>query len=350
MPDHSPEPLTHSSQRYAIALPCEPEQFSDFISRLLGKPQIVSRSFYDDFVIDMHGLENLHHLITQRVTQQNAGHIVQFTAEIIYNDNSSVTLNSFTDFAHYKEVRPLRTRKLILCWVFLLTFQGRGFPEKQQIDVVFDGSHDLPLPGSLAITDEPSLRKRLEIARISIRVSHTERTWGSDIETLISGHISRHFKQISFSTRIARKYGGRISLLTSIVFICLVFLGLHTFLSERKRIILDAVKNETNASIKNIDIKIDYLFDFISITRDDPVILFIFMISIILTTFSMFLLAQWAKKPGMSFIIITSEDTKKHSADEEKERKNNTRFFAGVSGQLLIGIVSNVLVYLWTSS
>ena len=72
MPDHSrnAEPLAHSPQRYAIALPCEPEQFSDFISRLLGKPQVVSRSFYDDFVIDMDGLENLHHLITQRVTQQ----------------------------------------------------------------------------------------------------------------------------------------------------------------------------------------------------------------------------------------------------------------------------------------
>ena len=120
-----------------VVLPCGPEEFREFISGLLGKPQTINKGFRGSFEIQKQDIENLHHLIIQRVTQQNEATLIQFTARIIFDDHSSVLLNSLSDFLHYNEVRPISSTDVHLTWSFLVRFLDRDAPEKQDIEISF---------------------------------------------------------------------------------------------------------------------------------------------------------------------------------------------------------------------
>jgi hypothetical protein len=87
-----------ATDRSTMLLPCAPDQFGDFVAGLLGKPQTIERSIKGPFVVTKDDIENLHHLIEQRVSSQNERTLIQFTCRIVYDDDSSVLLNSFPDF------------------------------------------------------------------------------------------------------------------------------------------------------------------------------------------------------------------------------------------------------------
>ena len=95
----------YEREEYAVMLPCRPEDFKEFVSGLLGKPQTITKRFLGKFDISKEDIESFHHVLTQRVAQQNEGKLIQFTIKIVYDDNSSVLLNSLEDFIHYNEVR-----------------------------------------------------------------------------------------------------------------------------------------------------------------------------------------------------------------------------------------------------
>jgi hypothetical protein len=85
------EPPTGSS-RGAVVLPCEPDQFRDFIAGLLGRPQTIERALGGSLEVGRSEIESLYHLVEQRVSSQNEATLIQFTVRIVYDDNSSVLL------------------------------------------------------------------------------------------------------------------------------------------------------------------------------------------------------------------------------------------------------------------
>ena len=92
---------------YAVLLPCTPDEFREFLSGLLGKPQTIEKSIYGVFEVPHDAVANTFHLVDQRIDQQNEATLIQFTVWIEYDDNSSVLLNSLQDFLTYSEVRPI---------------------------------------------------------------------------------------------------------------------------------------------------------------------------------------------------------------------------------------------------
>ena len=127
-------------KQYVVALPCEPEQFSSFISSLLGKPQTISKGYTGSFEITHQDIQSAYRLVCQRVSQQNQGTLIQFSVRLVFDDNSTVLLNSFEDFLGYTEVRPLVVTQAHLSWSFLVKFEDREHPEKQEIDLSFVAS------------------------------------------------------------------------------------------------------------------------------------------------------------------------------------------------------------------
>jgi hypothetical protein len=174
-----------------VTLPCAPDHIAEFIAGLLGKPQTISRSFEILFEIDHHDIESLHHLIVQRVTQQNDASLVQFVIQIFYNDNSSVRINSFDDFSRYSEVRPLRSIAVTLNWIFLIRFQDRPHAEKQEINIRFATPENSELKsshlsdGRVVVYPRPAPKQGL----VEAAINHTARTWGNDVDGLIKDHI-----------------------------------------------------------------------------------------------------------------------------------------------------------------
>ncbi len=72
-----------SDEQYAVMLPCSQSDFASFIANLIGKGQTISARVDGAFSIAKDHLINLHHLIDQRVMQQNEASLLQVTVKFI---------------------------------------------------------------------------------------------------------------------------------------------------------------------------------------------------------------------------------------------------------------------------
>lgn len=168
-----------------LALPFNEKQFSDFLISLLGKPQTITKRFSGSFCIDKDSLINLFQILEQRIHQQNDAKLISFRSLISYNDNSTIELTGFEHLVNFNEPLPLVPKSINLTWQYLIKFKDKDVLEKQEINVSFNvgigfsAFHDNEL-----ILDFGGLR-----SAVSIRIAHTARTWGADIEGLLTKHI-----------------------------------------------------------------------------------------------------------------------------------------------------------------
>lgn len=195
----------------AVVLPCGPDQFSRFIAGLLGKPQELEGVFHGRFRIDLEGATQLHHLITQRVMEQHGVAPLQFTAKLIFGNGTSVQLNTFVDFTNYHEVRAITSTGLILTWTFLVHFQGAAAPEKQEIEVSF------------GVGRQPDFGSGRDSGAVGYHVRHTARTWGADIESLLTHYIHGVIRSEHRARVLLRAHSGAFAFaLGATMFIALV--------------------------------------------------------------------------------------------------------------------------------
>jgi len=198
-------------ENYFVAIPCAPAEFGSFIGSLLGKPQTIESKHRGSFEIGKDDVVNVFHLVMQRVTQQNDGALMQFTARIVFDDESSVLLTSLDEFVTYTEVRPLVSCQVHLSWVFIVTFQGRRHPEKQEIELSFIASAP---DVSMNLLDH--LREGSHL--VSFRIRHTERTWGGDIESLLTGYVKSILLPEGTLRRFVRTHSSNIATITGLVY------------------------------------------------------------------------------------------------------------------------------------
>src|SRR5690349_5916699 len=84
--------------KFSVILPCSQDEFGAFVSSLLGKPQTIEKVLEVTFEINRDHIETVFHLVSQRIAQQNTATLIQSSTKIVYEDSSSVVLNSFQDF------------------------------------------------------------------------------------------------------------------------------------------------------------------------------------------------------------------------------------------------------------
>jgi hypothetical protein len=85
------------------------------------------------------------------------------------------------DFLRYIEVRPIASIAAHLSWIFLVRFQDRNVPERQQIDVSVIAEASGQSFRHVTSGEHLLLRPRLK-GVIKYPIAHTARTWGSDNE------------------------------------------------------------------------------------------------------------------------------------------------------------------------
>jgi hypothetical protein len=231
-----PEPLPNDHSGYSVVLPCAPEDFAEFVSGLLGKAQTLQKVFAEAFEVDKNDIASTFHLVEQRVRQQNEAALVQFTIKIVYDDDSSVLLNSLTEYLHYSEIRPLVSIAAYLSWTYLIKFQDKRFPEKQQIELAIVTNQDNP---PLYIEDGVRIINRSRIvhgmpgfSHIDLRVSHTARTWAVDVESLLTGHIKTWLCAQSGLKQFITKHSGWIGFSFGFLFFVLSMLGAYFTASQ----------------------------------------------------------------------------------------------------------------------
>lgn len=336
-------------EKYGIMLPCSPNEFGSFISNLLGKPQTIEKFFKGLFCINNDDIVNTFHLIDQRIHQQNEASLTQFTVKIFFNDDSSVLINSLSEFKIYNEVRPLKTVGVTLSWNYLIKFQQKEAPEKQQIDLSFrsgTGSREIFLEDGLISTKG---RRWHGPGRIFLRISHTERTWGLDIESLISGHIKNLTTDPDDSKDFASKHSGKIGLAVGLLLFVGALLGSLITMSKFIKSYNSAVSALGNNLTGNEEIlvqKIDFLINIIT-TGAWPrfllsVVAFI-VVSFIISIFCGAWVGSKADRRPESFVLLSKASTDYREKILKKQKRDWLMFGLSLAASIVAGIISNVI-------
>lgn len=338
-----------SNQSTAVVLPCTTDQFANFVSGLLGKAQTMSNSLEGPFEITKVEVVNVHHLLTQRVAQQNDGAMMQFTAKLVMNDNSSVLLNSIDDFNAYHEVKALACLSLHLSWTFLVKFNDKLHPEKQQIDLSF-----------LTGRGPPVIDKDIPIISfggndrgyMAYRISHTARTWGSDMDSLLNAQLKNLVEDISPYKRWVAKHEGKLSVGT----FCVLFLAslIATYISAAGFVVKQkaaiAALGVTSQAGGATERQLAYLLDSVAtgtwevfLLRSGLFVLLSFVVSL--------LIAMWVSASAdtlpPSFLLLTTESEKRRARILKQRKRLWIAFCLAQLAALVVGVLGNVAYALW---
>lgn len=210
-----------ASPNFHVVLPCEPQQFAEFVSALLAKPQTIAKWFDGAFDLDHSSIVDFFHLIDQRVTQQHDATLVQFKVKVLYNDGLSITHSDLGSFTSYNEVRPLSVAGTHLSWIYLIKFPTSDIATKQEIDVhigIGGALDDIVVPRSTLMR-----MAFMNGGGIGFRVHHTNWTWGSDLASLLDNHITRTLTSEHWTKKWLRENGGYIGLSVFLLLVLTAF-------------------------------------------------------------------------------------------------------------------------------
>jgi hypothetical protein len=324
---------------FDVMLPCKQSDFGEFISGLLGKPQTIEKSYEGAFEVTKDDITNT---FEQRIDQQNDATLIQFTVKILYNDKSSVLLNSIQDFQVYNEVRPLKSIGVSLSWTYLIKFKNKNVPEKQEINISFDSYGN-------TIYDNEIMLYPFRRSVINSRIHHTERTWGIDIESLLNGHISslttipNKFEQFIYKNHGWIGFFGGFFFFISLIFATLKIYNQLTIDYIEK---VNLIANETTNEIELLLVKVNSIFDFTFGTSEVNIsfslALFIFgafMASIILGNW----LSEKSNNRPQSFVLLSKLAEENRIKVKNKIRTNWILFGVSIITSIITSIIASVL-------
>lgn len=352
MPKETLTTIAHNEGK--VILPFKEEQFHSFIHGLLGRPQTIDKSFAKSFALRRDDVAHLHALITQRVSQQNRSHFIGLNARIFFSDDSSVTFSSIEELNTYNEVKPVRVTRLFLSWSFLVTFADREAPEKQQIDVTFGGDATIDDDTSVVVVRGGFPRMHLMRGNISFTIAHSARSWGTDIENMLTGYVESLARTESKLARFLQRWESHLSVGTSILFfaaaLVTIFLSCVRTAEHLRSRLSDALKevpaaNDIQWIKKHIEIMTDLQISEKLVSKDIQMLLY-GLVSLVLAVIAGIMISSLIPSRIGGFILYSrkSEEAYQTLLDEEKHSLRNV-IFAFV-GAVFIGVISNY-VYAW---
>lgn len=334
--------------QHAVVLPCEPEHFNEFIGGLLGKPQTIERVKSGPFTVSKSDIENLHHLLMQRVTSQNQATLVGFSVKTMYDDGSSVTINSLEDYLIYGEVKPLVARSLIVSWILIVKFPLKGAPEKQQIDISFRAGPVREAGGVVFhIGDDGPVRMLSNC--MMVRVAHTDRTWGADMENLIEGSLSNLVKEDSKSRRFFSRNAGWFGLGTGATIVGISLFAAYRVTSNLIGDYLEGAEriySLQSSSPEVLQRKIDFVLSVIASgmwTRYAFYVTGLMIVSIIISLIVALFVSIAFDVRMPSFITTTSKSVEHREIIIRKLNNNWRNLLLSVSGALILSVAANYI-------
>lgn len=330
----------HDFQSGYLTLPFNQEQFQSFIKGLLGTPQTITKRIKGNFEIHLKDLQNFHDLINQRITQQNSGKLVQLKTQIYYSDESSVILTSYEELVSYNEVKPVISEAVRMTWVYLIQFADKNVPEKQEIELMIVSS-----PQGNIIEDDDIPVFFPSFGQFRIIIKHTARTWGADIESLITHQINSILTPCVKLKDFIRKKSSTIGLLTGILFLISslisIFISTTSFnVNEIKKVA------QYTKEIKSADTKINYLLNYVA-ENSQNLFFLKSQLYIVISVFIAVLLGVWvaslANNKTRSYLVLTREAKKNRDKLVEKSKNKVYWFWVSIAISVLTGILSNYI-------
>lgn len=326
-----------------LQIPIHHKDLGDFITSLLGQPESITHYISGSFDIDLEWFKNIHHLLEQRIKQQNSAELVDFSATFSYEGSSSRKINSSSVFLHYLESRNVRTRSVKIVWTYLITFPTKNTPEKQEITLnVSKGMRGVVSNDGRALNYATSNN-----SIIGFNIDHTERTWGDDIDSLLYKEIENVVKKDDTFKKILSKVTPAIYLLIAAISIILPEF-IETLLQKKQMVILLSELHQAKEATAELNIN-DKLNIILNIINPENALynvgLTYRLLSVSLGVIFIVLISQLSDIQEPSFICITSADKKAKKDTETKRFRVFLRSFGGFIFAISAGVIGNYAYY-----
>lgn len=228
-----------------------------------------------------------------------------------------------------------------MSWTYLIQFQEKQVPEKQEIELLF-----ISTPTNNIIEDDDIQVIFQTIGEIRIEIQHTARTWGSDIEALLTNQINSILINKSKITRFFKKHSVRIGLITGTLFLISSLIGIYFAGKKFNSSQLEKIKTFTSQSQIDISKKIDYLLNYIA-TDDKSYFINVCTLFFFTSLLLAILLGIWveslANNKQYSFVILTREAVKNSIEIKKRTERKALWFCLSLLISVLTGILSNYI-------
>lgn len=313
---------------YKVTLPCKPEEFTDFISSLLGKGLTIEKNYTETFALDSSSLQQLYYIVTQRAAQ-NGGKLVSFNSKLYFSDMSSISFNSPDDLFSHNEIKAIETQSLFIEMTYLIHFPSKPSPEKQTVAITFKRGNFISHRGAYLYANDGG---------ITLQVHHTEKTWANDVVNLFNDYISHRLYKPNKTTLLWNQLNTYVSGIAGFLCFGIGLLGIvisYNFLSQGIAEAAGLAMADQGESIK-----------FLVFQSYDPKFVNFTVASVFYVGVLIFISAFTAEKlksaysiPIRSHLVFTEEDQK---IFKNKEKHNRKQLF-GLTSELLKGILIGVI-------
>lgn len=186
---------------------------------------------------------------------------------------------------------------------------------------------------------------------IAYRIAHTARTWGADIDALLSSHI----KTVVDDIPPWRKWLAKHEFKIGVLIFCLLFAAsiAGAFASSSSFVQTQRAQVEALKSISSLDVtpaQMSYLLETMAsgtwerfLLTSVAFLLFSFVVSLGVAIWA----GSTADNLPPSFLLLTKESEKQRRKTLNSNRAKLISFFASIGSGLVIGVAGNICYGLW---
>lgn len=314
------------------------KELGDFISGLLGQPQSLERKIEAPFSVDHQWLIHFFSMIQQRIQQQNSPENLAFETSINYREGTERKLNSWESFEHFTETMNIISTGVKFHLSFLIQFNGKKVPERQEIIINFDSNE------SQSSIMDGFFGRGNTVGEITIEIRHTERTWADDLFRIIENEIST----INVNESTIKKNLRKIFLPFASLSFPLMMFGSVIYSTWSKRGDGEIISNKIS-SIPNIgsyDLislhsKVDILISEAQGKASNQFAELSLFLYLIVFAGLMFLGSVFLARPAPSFVVLSAAAKANKIKTLEKLKRKNLWLVGSIVFTFILGIFGN---------
>jgi hypothetical protein len=236
-------------------------------------------------------------------------------------------------------------------------FRNKSVPEKQQIDLSFIAGKSRAEVLDSFVLRALSLRDAVALkygrGDMILRIGHTDRTWGTDIEALLTGHLQSLVRVDSDVRQLVRRFSGWIGFLTGVILMgSVAFAGWTAYsrvaeylTSNARALVESATATDLVTLTKLTKATLQFLVDKPDEKYLGLIITCCFLLAIASLVFSATVVTL-AESTKPSFVALTSKAEENRKIEMQRDQNNWSSFVLSICGALLVSVVGNYLFFL----
>lgn len=346
MQDNNAIDSISEKEEVTLSLPIKKKELGEFISGLLGQQQSIERNINAKFDIDHSWLVNLHELISQRIHQQADAHLTNFTSVIYFENGLKRTFTSFEAFKCYSETKKLIPVGVKIIWNYLIQFPAKNYPEKQQITFSAQiQSKDKQNGYSKEVSEYlNSIFNHSERSSLNYQIDNTERTWGDDIEVIISNQVDGIIignQTVDTLFNLSRLALAVIILLFSMIYPLYSSITGGNEVMDREMSNYLTLSKHTEVTIDGVNRKLDQIANMVEIGSKPKDGSWKLLIMFLGSPISLLFL-RLTRKTSFSFLVF-SKESEKYRESKQKQGRQSTWVLIG---SFVISVLAGIMVTL----